>query len=145
MEQPFKLILVLALFWIGVPLATAQMEPPPTVEAPPTEGWTEWQGGEGLPRLRARLSDAAAAAAQHKATVEVEAENVFLHSPVVSTAKLRQGLLRYQVDRCPPILTVDTNLQFGSLASGEHTIIVAIIGPKDEVIAPEARLQIRIP
>jgi hypothetical protein len=122
----------------------AQLAPPPAPEAPPADaGWTDWLGGANSPRLRARLT--APAPDQHTAGLEVEVQNVFLNSPVVPTNGVQQGMLRYQVDHCPPILTTDTRLQFSGLASGTHSISVAVVGIGNGLLTPEARLQAKIP
>ena len=53
-------------------------------------------------------------------------------------------MLRYQLDRCPPVLTTDTRLQFSGLASGTHNLSVAIVGLGNAVLTSEARLRVKI-
>ena len=122
----------------------AQLAPVPAPEAPPADaGWTDWLGGANSPRLRARLTEPAPD--QHTAGLEVEVQNIFLNSPVVSTNGVQQGMLRYQVDQCPPVLTIDTRLQFSGLAKGTHTISVAVVGIGNALLTPEARLSVKVP
>jgi len=122
----------------------AQLAPPPAPEAPPANaGWTDWLGGANSPRLRARLTEPAPD--QHTAELEVEVQNIFLNSPMARTNGAQQGMLRYQLDQCPPVLTVDTQLQFAGLASGTHIISVAIVGVGNGLLTPEARLQVKTP
>lgn len=137
---------MLALLLLLVPALAMQLAPPPIPEVPPAPDWTEWLGNVGSPRMRARLRDVSEYAAQHAAAVEVEVQNIWLHSPIpASTSGVQQGVLRYQSDDCPPVITTDTRLRFGQLSSGKHTIKVTVLGFNDRQVTPSANLQLKVP
>jgi len=109
--------------------------------------WTDWLGPDSGPQLRARLKDKNQNAAQHIAAVEAEVRNVFLDNPanVVPQTGAIVGVLRYQVDQCAPVVTIETRLTFQQLAAGNHVITVALIGQDNRPLTPKANLQVTIP
>jgi len=125
----------------------AQLAPPPAPEAPPAANWSNWLGPAGSGRIRARLRDQSAYAAQHSAAVEVEVQNIFLTSVEggTTTSAVPRGLLQYQVDDCPTVVTTDTRLRFDHLAAGKHAITVSVIGLDNRQITPQVKLQVDIP
>lgn len=135
-------ISLLLLSWSCI----AQIEPAPAPEFPPTADWTSWQGEPESVQLRARLRDEALYAAQHTAAVEVEVQKIWLSPPVpVPQGGVQQGILRYQLDRCPPVVTTDTRLRFEQLSPGRHTITVVVLGLDERMLTPFATLHIKIP
>lgn len=110
------------------------------------QDWTDWMGPQASTRVRARLRDEDQNARDHIAVVEVEVLNVWLDTPqVVEQPGIEVGVLRYQVDRCPPVVTTATRLQFHQLKPGAHTITVAVIGADDRPITPPALLKLTVP
>lgn len=109
--------------------------------------WTDWLGPDSGPQLRARLKDKDQNAAQHIAAVEAEVRNVFLDNPanVVPQTGAVVGVLRYQLDQCAPVVTIETQLTFQELAAGNHLITVTLIGLDNRALAPTANLQVTIP
>lgn len=127
-------------------IGRAQLEPPPTPEAPTAADWTAWQGTRGSAQIRARLRDKAQYAAQHIAAVEVEVQNVWLTLPApVSSAGVVQAILRYQLDHCPPAVTTGTGLRFDQLSRGSHTITVVALGIDNRLLTPYATMHVKIP
>jgi len=109
-------------------------------------GWTDWAGPVGGPRLRARLLDGTDNAKKRVAAVEVEAKNVWLHSPVPTSAYgVVTAVLQYRLDSNPPVVTSDTRLRFEQLPSGNHIITVALLGVDHRVISGPAKLSVHIP
>jgi hypothetical protein len=103
-------------------------------------------GPQASTRVRARLRDKDQNARDHIAVVEVEVLNVWLDTPqVVEQPGIQVGVLRYQVDRCPPVVTTATRLQFHQLTPGDHTITVAVTGADDRQITPSAQLKLTVP
>ena len=124
----------------------AQIEPPPKPEVPPAADWTSWQGTHDSVQIRARLRDVSQYSARHTAVVEVEVQNIWLNPPVQgSPGGARQGILRYQLDRCPPVVTTDTRLRFDQLSPGQHTISIGVIGLDNRLLTPFAILHVKIP
>jgi hypothetical protein len=109
------------------------------------QDWTFWQGPPGGTRIRARLRDKDANAKIHKAAVEVEVENIWLHAPSPFPQPIEAGVLRYEVDHCPPILTTDTRLSFDQLSAGDHTITIVVVGAENQPITPSVKLEVTIP
>lgn len=108
--------------------------------------WTDWLGPQGGIRIRAGLRDRDQNAEHHVAAVEVEVQNVWLNYPDVFVQPgIRVGVLQYEIDRCPKILTTDTRLQFQDLSPGAHSITVSVLGINNELLAPEAKLNVVIP
>jgi hypothetical protein len=108
--------------------------------------WTDWVGPSGAPQLRARLKAKAQNAAQHVAVVEVEVRNAFLDNPnVIAQTGVALGILQYQIDQCPTIVTTDSQLQFQRLARGSHVITVVLIGRDNRLLTPRVNLQVTIP
>jgi hypothetical protein len=108
--------------------------------------WTDWVGPAGAPQLRARLKAKAQNAAQQVAVVEVEVRNAFLDNPnVIAQTGVESGILQYQVDQCPTIVTTDSQLQFQGLAPGSHLITVVLIGRDNRLLTPRVNLQVTIP
>jgi hypothetical protein len=142
-RKTLQLIIAFALF---LPLCLAQLEPPPSPQAPPSADWSNWLGPSGSGRIRARLRDESTFAAQHSAAVEVEVQNVYLSSVnLISRAGIVRGLLQYHVDNCPTVVTTDTRLRFDQLASGKHTITVAVIDFNSRLMTPQVILHAKIP
>jgi hypothetical protein len=80
------------------------------------------------------------------AAVEVEVQDVWLNFPAANSRDgIQQGVLRYQLDRCPPILTTETRLRFAELPRGIHIITIAVLGSKGGIVTPSARLRVKIP
>jgi hypothetical protein len=111
-----------------------------------TQGWTDWAGTVGGPRVRARLLNEADNSKAHVASVEVEVQHVWLHAPespgeygVVS------ALLQYRVDNNPSVVTSDSRLRFEQLPSGNHVITIVLVGADDRAISGPARLSAQIP
>lgn len=110
------------------------------------QDWTLWQGAKGAPRLRAELWNKQQNARKHLAQVEVEVQNVWVHAPdVVPQTGVPQGVLKYQLDSCAPIVTTDTKLKFEQLKSGSHRINVSLVGMDDRPLSPPATLTLSIP
>jgi hypothetical protein len=108
--------------------------------------WTDWQGPSGGARIRAGLRDRAQNAEKHAASVEVEVQNIWLNYPNdFAQPGISVGVLQYQLDHCPTILTTDTRLRFQDLPSGSHTISVSLLGTNNRVLAPEAKMTLQIP
>jgi hypothetical protein len=108
--------------------------------------WTDWVGPGSGPQLRARLKDKDQNAAQRIAAVEVEVRNAFLDNPdLVPQTGVALGVLQYQIDQCPAIVTTDSELQFQQLSPGNHLISVALIGRDSRLLTPKANLQVTIP
>ena len=111
-------------------------------------GWTDWVGPVGGSRLRARLVDEAHNSKAHAASVEVEVKNVWLHTPGPSNVYgygVVAGVLRYQLDNDPPVVTSDPRLRFEQLPSGNHVITVVLLGADNRIITGPARLSAQIP
>jgi len=108
--------------------------------------WTDWLGPSGSPKLRADLKNETQSAQNHVADVEVEVENVWLNFPDnINQTGVTTGVLRYQVDRCPPVVTTETRIQFEQLTRGNHLITVELLGRDNRQLAPAAKLEVRIP
>lgn len=138
-------LFVISLFLFSTS-CIAQLEPAPAPEVPPTADWTLWQGQPDSVQLRARLRDEALYAAQHTAAVEVEVQKIWLTRPVpVPQGGVQQGILRYQLDQCPPAVTTDTRLRFEQLSPGSHTITVVVLGLDHRLLTPFATLHVKIP
>ncbi len=135
--------LILIVLLPGV--CPAQVEPPPRPEAPPAAQWTYWQGGASQARIRARLRDESAFARQHRVEVEVEVRHVFLALNPTDRSGYQRGLLRYQLDSGPPILTTQTRQRFEHLSAGHHTITVAVVGADAHPLTPKVELRVEIP
>jgi hypothetical protein len=93
------------------------------------------------------LRDPAQNAKNHVASVEVEVENIWMNYPNEYVEPgIQVGVLQYQIDRCPAILTIETRLRFQRLKRGQHTIRVSLLGSGNQwLLAPQARLRFRIP
>ncbi len=110
------------------------------------QNWSDWSGPKGAPRLRARLLDREANAKQHGVVVEVEVQNVFVHHPdFANQSGVQDGILRYELDQCPAVLTTDTRITFQQLPSGAHQIVVGLLGTDNRALAPEVKLQVSVP
>ena len=110
------------------------------------QNWTMWQGPNAGVRIRARLRDQPENAQKHIVAIEVEVQNVWLHYPnPVSQAGVEVGVLQYQLDRCPPVLTTDTRLRFDQLTSGEHTVSLTLLAEDNRPLSPTIRLDVSIP
>lgn len=111
------------------------------------QGWTDWQGNPGTPRLRARLIDIEINAGKRAASVEVEAQNVWLHSPVapVSQYGVKSAVLEYKLDNDPSVVTPDTRLKFEQLTPGNHVIAIRLIGIDDQPIDGVVKLSVHVP
>lgn len=145
MPAIFKPAIFLAVLLLAS-MGRAQIEPPPTPEAPTAADWSPWQGAPGAAQIRARLRDKAQYAAQHIVAVEVEVQNVWLTLPgPVSSAGIVRGILRYQLDDCPPAVTTETRLRFEQLSPGRHTITVVALGIDNRLLTPYATMQVKIP
>lgn len=108
--------------------------------------WTDWLGPSGSPKLRANLKDEVPNAQAHVADVEVEVENVWLNFPDnISQSGATVGILRYEIDRCPPVATTETRIRFEHLTPGNHVISVELLGSGNRQLAPAAKLEVRIP
>ena len=104
---------------------------------------TDWLGPSAGPVLRPRLRDKAQNARQHIAAVEVEVKNVFLNDPdIFAQAGVQVAVLEYEVDHCPMIVTTETRIRFRKLTPG---ITVALLGIDNRLLAPRAKLKVRIP
>ena len=79
--------------------------------------------------------------------MEVEVENIWLNYPNDYVEPgIQVGVLQYQIDRCPVILTTETRLRFQKLMRGTHTVTVSLVGSNNQwLLAPPARLRFRIP
>jgi|SRR5579864_2735160 len=100
-------------------LCVAQLAPAPVPVPPPAPDWTDWSGPAGSVRIRARVRQDPPPSS-HSAAVEVEVEHVFLTDSTL--AGTDRGMLRYQLDQCPSVVTVATTLRFDRLPSGDHKI-----------------------
>jgi hypothetical protein len=110
------------------------------------QGWTDWLGVEGGPRMRAALVDEAQNARNHSAVVEVQVLRIWLHSPqALGASSVTTGRLWYRVDQGPVIATTDTQLTFEQLTPGDHSIKVTVVGIDDHPLTPSAKLTVRIP
>jgi hypothetical protein len=110
------------------------------------QNWSDWSGPKGAARLRARVLDQDLNAKQHAAVVEVEVQNVFLHHPdFVEQSGVQEGILKYELDQCPAILTTDTRMTFQQLPSGSHEIAVGLLGGDNRALAPKVKLQVSVP
>jgi len=110
------------------------------------QDWTIWLGPERGPMIRAGIVDARVNAKKHMAAVEVQVRGIWLNYPDLFVEPgLRIGVLRYQIDNCPPIVTTETRLRFEDLPAGNHAITVSLLGLGDMLLAPEARLKITVP
>ncbi len=108
--------------------------------------WTDWQGPNGGIRIRAGLRDSAANAEHHVAAIEVEVENVWLNYPdAYAQPGVRIGVLQYQIDDCPKILTTDTRLRFQDLSRGTHRITISLLDLNMQSLAPQVKLTEVIP
>ena len=85
-------------------------------------------------------------AREHSAYVEVEVQHVFLDAVnPADRSGYQRGLLRYQLDGGPPILTIQTRARFDHLSAGEHTVTVAVIGADAHLVTPKVKLSVEIP
>ena len=110
------------------------------------QDWTDWQGPNGGARIRAGLRDRAENAQKHIAAVEIEVQNVWLNYPnAFAQPGVRVGVLQYQVDQCPKVLTTDTRLQFQDLAAGNHIITVNLLDMNNQLLAPQAKMTLVVP
>lgn len=110
------------------------------------QDWTDWLGPSGGPTLRARLRDKDQNAKLHIAAVEVEVNNIWLHSPdVVPEPGIQLGVLQYQLDHCSPVVTTDTRLRFQDLTAGKHVISVGVLGLNNDLLTPKANLKVTVP
>lgn len=110
------------------------------------QDWTDWQGPNGGTRIRAGLRDRVQNAQKHVAAIEVEVQNVWLNYPdVFAQPGVRVGVLEYQMDQCPKILTTDTRLRFLDLPAGNHTITVSLLDIHNQLLAPEAKMTLDVP
>jgi hypothetical protein len=109
-------------------------------------GWTDWEGVQGGPRLRARLVDESSNAKRHAAAVEVEAQHVWLHTPSPSSEYgVVTAVIQYRVDSNPSVVTPDTRIKFERLSPGKHIITVALLGVGERPISGVVRLVVYIP
>jgi peroxiredoxin len=59
--------------------------------------------------------------------VEVEVENIWLNYPNEHVEPgIKIGVLQYQIDHCPAVLTTETRLRFQRLKRGKHTITISL-------------------
>lgn len=108
--------------------------------------WSDWQGPSGGVRIRAGLRDPAANGKYHAAAIEVEVENVWLNYPdAYAGSGIRIGVLQYEIDQCPKILTTDTRLRFQDLSPGTHLITISLLDLNQQLLAPEVKLTVVIP
>jgi hypothetical protein len=108
--------------------------------------WSEWRGDSGGVRIRAGLRDHVQNAAKHTAAVEVEVQNVWLNYPNAFVQPgIRVGVLEYEVDECPKIITTETRLRFRDLAPGSHTITISLLGLDDQLLTPQVKLNLSVP
>jgi hypothetical protein len=110
------------------------------------QDWSDWLGAHGNPQIRARLRDKDQNAKVHIAAVEVEVQNIWLHTMTeVSEADIPTGVLGYQLDQCPPLVSTDTRIKFEQLPAGNHSITVSLLGRDERLVAPRVKLQLTIP
>jgi hypothetical protein len=110
------------------------------------QDWTDWLGASGGPMLRVRLRDQALNAKQHVAAVEVDVRNVWLNYPdVFVEPDIQVGVLQYEIDRCPAVLTTETRITFQKLKPGDHTITVRLLSMDMRLLAPQAQVRLRVP
>lgn len=84
--------------------------------------------------------------ARHIASVEVEVGNIWLHYPdLFFQSGLQVGVLDYQIDNCPPIITTDTHIRFEEISSGAHTITVRLLGTDNQPLGPKVKLAFQVP
>ena len=62
-----------------------------------------------------------------------------------SSAGIVQGIVRYQLDHCPPAVTPETQLRFEQLSPGSHTITVVALGTDNRLLTPYATMHVKIP
>ncbi len=135
MKDHWCLRLVLFLFFVSITSHLAAQD------------GTDWLGEYGSPRIRASLRDTSENAKNHVASVEVEVENIWLNNPNESVEPgIQVGVLQYQIDRCPLILTKETRLRLQKLKRGTDTITISLVRSDNQwLLAPQARLRFRIP
>lgn len=110
------------------------------------QDWTDWLGPAAGTRLRARLRDKEENARDHQASLEVEVQNAFLHTPnAIPQPGVAEGEIRYQLDRCPGVVTTDTRITFQKVPAGNHEITVELIGRDNRLLAPQAKLDFQVP
>ena len=133
--------------WVAVPILTGLvLISPAFVPMAAATHWTDWLGPNGSAKLRADLRDEAQNARNHVADVEVEVQNVWLSFPEsIAPSGVQQGILRYRVDRCPPIVTVEPRIRFEQLSRGLHVITIGLLGTDNRLLTPQARLEVHIP
>lgn len=129
----FPVVIFAIFFWLSIRPVAAQ-------------NWTDWSGPDGSVRIRAGFVNQTQNAAKHLVAVEVEVEDVWLNYPnVFSEPGLRVGVLQYQLDHCPPILTTDTRLRFQDLPAGDHVVTVRVVDSAGNLLAPRVSLNVLIP
>jgi hypothetical protein len=135
MKNRVVIVTSLVILFIGTARTTAA-----------AQEWTDWQGPNGGVRIRAGLRDRDQNAQKHVAAVEVEVQNVWLNYPdVFAQPGVRVGVLQYQLDQCPKILTTDTRLQFVDLPPGDHAITVNLLDINNQLLAPAAKMTLTVP
>ncbi|HXZ81057.1 MAG TPA: hypothetical protein VEG30_14100 [Terriglobales bacterium] len=105
-----------------------------------------WQGQKDHPRLRATLQDKDKNAKNHAAVVEVETQNVGLvdvGAPGYGGNDV--GILEYQIDQDPPVVTEDTRVMFRDLSSGKHTVTVSLLNTQYKEMGAKAKLDVEVP
>jgi len=105
----------------------------------------KWEGQKDHPRLRATLQEKDKNAKDHAAVVEVETQNIGLVDVDTSYGGSDLGLLEYQVDQSPALVTEDTRVMFRDLNSGKHTITVSLLDTHYKDLGAKTTLDVDVP
>lgn len=142
-------LLALCALWL-TPAARAQWtELPRTGSLPSTvPDRTVLAGQSGLaPLLTAKLVHPKANAKNHAAAIAVKTEGVHLTAPAASSGVpwLDEAHLCFQLDGGEPVYTTNLVTEFHNLASGEHQILVALVGNDNRLIGESKALKVHVP
>ena len=101
----------------------------------------------GALSLDARLIEAASAAREGSATIQVNVSGLEIVDPSAVQEKPRngQGHLHYRVDDGPIIATTITKLSFHGLSAGMHHISVALVGNDHQPLGLVKELEVSVP
>jgi hypothetical protein len=135
------LVSVLSLVLLGMALSADAQE---------RYGATQHQGAKAAghtPDLKATLVNPEHNAKAYAATVQVNVAGVEMVDPASAKEKPRAGQahLHYQVDNGPVVATTATKLSFHDLSSGQHTIVVMLVGNDHSPLGPKATMNVTIP
>jgi hypothetical protein len=94
--------------------------------------------------LRANLVEPEENAARKIVAVRVHVGGATLMDPVRGRPSWAAHV-HYLLDNCPPVASASTQMSFHELSQGQHTIVVRLVNDKEEPIAQDQKLEIKIP